>query len=358
MVKKEQIIELLQKYMEGEISVSEMKQLSSLIEAPSNDRFLRPALLDIWTNNKESGQVWLGASQANQILNKLHDLIKQDEGEKSIPRSGFTKAINIFSKIAAILILPLLIAGIWYFIDSRSLYRDMGVSDWVTVLSPVGSIVKTVLPDSTVIWQNAGSSIKYPREYTKKNRQVILSGEAFFMVHSDHLYPFYVSTSHLQVKVTGTRFNVSSYDEDKNTTVVLEEGKVGIQNLSARKKNPLYYLTPGMCYSYSEKEHKAIVKNVEVKKYTSWKNGKLIFRNDPLSDVCKQLRRWYNAEIELSDSTGELLSHPFTMTVETETLTQVMDYLCQAAPVSYEVKYVSKDDESGFLKPKYIIKAK
>jgi ferric-dicitrate binding protein FerR (iron transport regulator) len=357
MVEEERIIALLQKYMEGKISGREMEQLSSLFEAPSNYHSLRPALLDIWTNNKEPDWIKPGAGKANQILNRLHYLIRLDEGEKPVRRSAFAKTINIFSKIAAILILPLLIAGTWYFIDSRSPYTDEGISDWITVSSSMGAKIKTVLPDSTVIWQNAGSIIKYPRDYTKKNRQVILSGEAFFAVHSDRLYPFYVRTNHLQVKVTGTRFDVSSYTDDRSTTVVLEKGKVGIQNLTNLKKSP-YYLTPGMCYSFSEKEHKAIVKNVEVKKYISWKDGKLIFRNDPLSDVCKRLRRWYNAEIELSDNTGELLSHPFTMTIETETLSQVMDYLCQAAPVSYEIKYIRKNDESDLLRPKYIIRAK
>ena len=78
----------------------------------------------------------------------------------------------------------------------------------------------------------------------------------------------------------------------------------------------------------------------------------------PCRMYVSRLRRWYNAEIEFSDNTGELLSHPFTMTIETETLSQVMDYLCQAAPVSYEIKYIRKNDESDLLRPKYIIRAK
>ena len=357
MVEKERVIALLQKYMEGKISGSEIEQLSFLLEDPSGYHSLRPALQDIWTNNKEPDWIEQETGKTDQILNRLHYLISLDEEKKPVRRPAFEKTINVFSKIAAILILPLLIAGIWYFIDSRSAYRNMDELGWITVSSPVGSITKTILPDSTVIWQNAGSTIKYPRDYTKKNRQVLLSGEAFFAVHSDRLYPFYVRTNHLQVKVTGTRFNVNSYPGDKTTTIVLEEGKVGVQNLSNLKKSP-YYLCPGMCYSYTEKEHKAIVKDVEVKKYISWKDGKLIFRNDPLSDVCTRLRRWYNADIEFSDNARELLSHPFTMTIETETLSQVMDYLCQAAPVLYEIKYIPKDGESNLLKPKYIIRAK
>jgi len=356
MVETERITALLQKYMEGKISGREVEQLSSLVEDPSGYQFLRPALLELWTNDKEP-LINPEAGSTDRILNRLHYLISLEDEKKTVYPSAFARAISMFSKVAAILIIPLLIAGIWYFIDSRSPYRNMDASGWITVSSPVGSTVKTILPDSTVIWQNAGSIIKYPRDYTKRNRQVALSGEAFFAVHADRLHPFYVRTNHLQVKVTGTRFDVSSYADDESTTVVLEKGKVGIQNL-VNPKNPSYSLSPGMCYSYSEKEHKTVVKNVEVKKYTSWKDGKLIFRDDPLSEVCKQLRRWYNAEIEIADSNGELLSHPFTMTIETETLTQVMDDLCQAAPVSYKVKYIQKNNESGLLKPIYIISAK
>ena len=355
MVNEAQFIALLEKYMKGIISEQEMKTLTSLIENPSQYHYLRPALLRIWTNDKEPDSVNLGSKEANQILNKIHHLINLDEENKIILHSGIAKAINLFSKIAAILILPLIIAGIWYFIDSRSTYGDLNESEWVSISSSMGSKIKTILPDSTIIWQNAGSTVKYPRNYTKKNRQVILSGEAFFAVHSDRLYPFYVRTDHLQVKVTGTRFNVSSYNDDKSTTVVLEEGKIGIQNLS----NPShYYLKPNMCFSLDNLNNKAIVKHVDINKYISWKDGKLIFRNDPLSDVCTRLKRLYNAEIELSDNTGTLLSHPFTMTIETETLPQVMEYLCQAAPISYEIIHIQKDVESGLLKPKYIIKAK
>jgi hypothetical protein len=198
-------------------------------------------------------------------------------------------------------------------------------------------------------------SIRYPRKYTRKNRQVVLTGEAYFDVVSDHLHPFFVKTVDIDIKVMATKFNVAAYNEDDFLSDVLEEGQLQVQNPQLKLMKDIF---PGEKFRFPENTRKAVVSKVETVKYISWKDGRLVFRNDPLSAVCTKLRRWYNAEIVLDDNTGNLLTHPFTITIETETLPHVLDYLCQAAPIEYKVVYVPKDGEPKFVRPKYIIRSR
>jgi ferric-dicitrate binding protein FerR (iron transport regulator) len=121
-----------------------------------------------------------------------------------------------------------MVISIWYFYTSRRPYDHN--DSFITINTPEGSKIKSELPDGTVIWQNSGSTIQYPRNFTRRNRQVILTGEAFFDVRTDKIHPFHVKTGELVVTVTGTRFNVSGYPEDAGATIVLESGEIKVKN--------------------------------------------------------------------------------------------------------------------------------
>ncbi|MCW1735497.1 FecR family protein [Anaerorudis cellulosivorans] len=163
------------------------------------------------------------------------------------------------------------------------------------VIIPYGKRSQIILADGTKIWLNAGSTLSYPVRFTANAREVYLSGEAFFEVSTDRSKPFYVFTSDLRIKVTGTRFNVNSYSNDAITQAVLVEGKI------EAAKNRLFgrsvELSPGERIVYDRKENKIQKDKVDVELYSSWVNGYLLIENEPIVEIFKKLERYYDKKI-------------------------------------------------------------
>ncbi|QLC67144.1 FecR family protein [Flavobacterium sp. LPB0248] len=162
---------------------------------------------------------------------------------------------------------------------------------------PYGKTFKIELSDGTSINMNAGSSLKYPVQFIKgHNREVVLDGEAFFDVASDKAHPFIVKTRGVNVKVLGTKFNVSSYKEDKDINTVLIEGSVNLTDSHNAKSKTI--LVPGEKGSWSNEKTEIAVEKVDTRFYTEWINGEIVFRKTAFKDIIIKLERTYNVTIE------------------------------------------------------------
>lgn len=130
-------------------------------------------------------------------------------------------------RYAAFLTLPLLMIsltlGYLYFSGPEA------VDCYAEVTAAKGSVIRYELPDHSVAWLNAGSTLRYPIVFRKDNRSVELKGEAYFEVQADKKRPFYVNTPDgLSVYVYGTKFNVAAYEDEELIGTVLEKGKVNV----------------------------------------------------------------------------------------------------------------------------------
>ena len=145
------------------------------------------------------------------------------------------------------------------------------------IIIPYGKRSDIILADGTHIRLNSGSKLTYPSKFKTDSREVYLSGEAFFDVKSNPDQPFYVITKDIKIKVTGTRFNVSSYDEDNTTQTVLVKGRItaGKNKLFAKSMD----LFPGERLTYTKSNEALFRDKVDVKLYVSWVDGYLIFEN-------------------------------------------------------------------------------
>ena len=144
-----------------------------------------------------------------------------------------------------------------------------------------------------------------------------------------------------------------SFSDDEFSSVVLEEGKLSF--IPANEKSKTYKLLPEDQLLVLEETGEVIQRKTDVQKHIAWTNGKLIFRNDPLSEVITRLNRWYNADITLDDPNNELGEHPFTLTIHNETLPQVIEFITQAADL-HATKINADGPIDGILqKSKYII---
>ena len=173
-----------------------------------------------------------------------------------------------------------------------------------TLTVPYGKRFDIELSDGTIVFLNAGSSIKYPVNFIKGlERQVFLTGEAFLKVAKDTKHPFIVNADELNVQVLGTQFNVSNYPEDKRAEVVLVEGSVGMyRDHEDFDESTNVVLTPGLKGTFDESTEQIETKEVSTKVYTAWVGGELVFRNMTFDNILKKLERNYNVTINNTNS--------------------------------------------------------
>jgi transmembrane sensor len=173
---------------------------------------------------------------------------------------------------------------------------------------PYGKTFEITLSDGTQVNMNAGSALKYPVQFIKgHNREVVLEGEAFFSVTKDKAHPFIVKTRGVNVKVLGTKFNVSSYKEEAEINTVLVEGSVSLSNVGMPNNNTM--LVPGEKGTWNNQKTAIAVKKVDTRIYTEWMTGELVFRKAAFKDIIIRLERSYNVTIE--NTKKELLDKKF-----------------------------------------------
>ncbi|WP_100612762.1 FecR family protein [Confluentibacter lentus] len=201
---------------------------------------------------------------------------------------------------------------------------------------PYGKKFQIVLSDGTHVFLNAGSSLRYPVKFLDKfNRDVYLDGEAFFEVKKDAAHPFTVITEKMNTRVLGTKFNVSSYKNEDNTSSVLVSGAIDVYNASENyNPNKTIRIKPGQRAHFQE--NNINVEQVNILKYTAWTEGKLFFVEDRFDLILKKLERHFNVSI---NNTYTALNKEFlTGTFETESLSQILKTFQTYMPFNYTIK--------------------
>jgi hypothetical protein len=210
-----------------------------------------------------------------------------------------------------------------------------------TIKIPYGKRFELQLSDGTTVHLNSGTTLKYPVKFIAgENREVFLDGEAYFDVTKDKTHPFVVNADHLNVRVLGTHFNVSSYPEDDLTDVVLVEGSVGLYTADEKfneDKNTI--LKPGFKGSFNKKNNSIGTKPVLTEVYTSWISGGLTFRNMSFKNITKKLERRYNVTIVTQNA--KLANEKFNASFGDESIEKVLSYFNDV----YGIKYTIKDDQ-------------
>lgn len=266
----------------------------------------------------------------------------QINSKKSI--NPFRKFVIGFSRIAAILIIPLLVYTIFLRMQQNELQlaylSNQSSNQEITILAPVGSRSFVELPDGSKAWLNSGTKLTYPAIFQGDQRKVKVEGEAYFKIKKNSA-PFIVENLGPSVKVYGTEFNVNSYDDESMVTVALVEGKISLQ-VNGKEQ----FISPGQV-SYFNRSRKAItIKNESVDHIVCWKEGKFIFRDTPLNSILRILQRRYNVGIELKNQ--DLGHYKYNATFQDEGLEQILELLQISAPIKYQ--YIKRDfavDGSG-----------
>lgn len=211
------------------------------------------------------------------------------------------------------------------------------------IVVPFGHRHSIVLSDGTKVQLNSGSQLTFPAEFKGKTREVFLKGEGFFEVAKNKEKPFIVKTEFLDMRVLGTSFNVSSYQDEQTVSTVLVEGKVAVQENGKLFRGAKIELKPGQGCFYNVNNFNSQVKDVDVNDFVSWKDGLFRFKDQPLADVIGRVKKYYNKNIQIegNDLPGTLISGKLVLSEDFE---KVMNYLALTLEARYE-----KENENTYL---------
>ena len=197
-----------------------------------------------------------------------------------------------------------------------------------------------VLPDSSTVWLNSGTTLTYRDNLSENKREVILNGQAFFDVAENEDSPFTVQSGDFVVSVTGTSFDVNAYPESGVVSVALESGKVELMHRRILTFN--YTMLPEEVACYNLSKNSMNVTSTDIKRYSSWKDGLLIFRNEPIKTVFDKLTRWFNIDIEVLDN--RVYESIFTGTIQYESYEQIFRLIEYSCPLKCRINHNSATD--------------
>ena len=336
----------LKKYLEGKTSDTESEMIGNWLKNHENDVESRKILGEIWTNSS----IHLTGTKPDfdKLLHQVHHRIKSENSHLQNPRSGIFRIYHIFSRFAAILILPILLLSLYLYYNPRQIVNELATASVREIYTKPGTRTKIELPDGTLVWLNDGTTIRYPEKFTGINREVYIDGEAYFEVKSNLQNPFIVNNPMMTTVVTGTHFNLNAYVADKYFEATLLQGKVNL-----KRNHQTIELEPGEQVQFDTQYEKIVQKNIATKNATAWIDGKLIFTDEKLGIAIKKLGRWYNVEIILTDPA--LNDYLLTGTFRDEKLDQTLRMISLALPVKFEFKKEnnpSKIQRTIFMKTK------
>lgn len=309
--------ELIEKYFDGNITDAEIKELSDWIK---NDRHLQ----NWWEEEFSKSDAGINPVLRDKLFARIKE---QTQGKEETQGKENSRTIRMNPwKWAAAIVLPICIAFFTYYLIDSS--QTVGAPFIVKV--DKGDKATIELPDGTNVVLNSASQLSYLNNFGENVRRVQLNGEAYFKVAHDEKRAFIVQVGDLEVKVLGTSFNVSAYEDAKDVTVVLLEGKVGVY---AQKMS--HIMKPGDKIEYNKATHKITATQVHPSDYIEWTKGNIYFEKESLENIMKTLSRIYDVEIRFDSN--KLPNEYFTGTIPGGGIQNALNILMLTSPFYYEM---------------------
>lgn len=337
---------LLAKKLAGEASPEELAELEQLMREHPDWIFAAEHIEDLWKLKTISPD----PHEAELAFDLHFKNIQNDTGHLSPgPPQVLEQRRRKYFFIPLFIFIVLACGLIWkYFSSHPTIVAEKNISEISTRPGSRGS--KLVLPDSTVVWLNSGSTLSFNEHFGVTNRNTTLTGEAFFDVRKGSI-PFIIHAHNLQIKVMGTTFNVKSYPNEKTTETSLLHGKVEVT--IDRRPGEKYILKPNeklvvanepepSVDNAAEKNQALVtlrslnVTNDSTIVETSWVDNKLVFQDESFSDLARRMERWYNVNIEFKNE--KVASQRLSGTFTTESVQEALEELQFATPFHFQIK--------------------
>lgn len=209
---------------------------------------------------------------------------------------------------------------------------EMETSETVTMnklIVPGGKRSSIALPDGSMVWVNAGSTVEFPSRFGRESREVRVEGEVYVEAVHDPDRPFLLHTGDITVRVLGTKFNVSAYGDQARRTVVLVDGSVDVLLPTG---SPILLLPNDMLVI---ENHTARTEIVDARQFITWRDGILNFDGQSLRSILASVSRYYGVELQCEGIDGITLSGKLFLFSDMET---TLNNITAIAPVAWHVE--------------------
>jgi len=333
----------VRQFFEASASEADWDTVKKIFENEEHSDELKQILHEHWNELEEAK---LQEQDLSPIFYKLYYQITHEKS--SAQKKADKQWWYYYKNIAAVFLPLLLLVNIYFFSLDINITQTDNYTAQSEIVAPTGSRVHFQLPDGSTVWLNGGSSIKYPGNFSE-NRLISLKGEAYFDVEKKD-NPFVVEAKEMSISVLGTKFNVSAYQALEKVEVVLESGKVKLKQTHGARE---IEMKPNDKVVIDTESKQINITEVDPLKFTSWKEGKLIFRNDDLKDIKDRLETWYNIEIVIHNQENKDIS--LRATFIDETLEEVLKLINLSFPIEYEIQERAVNPNGELQKKKVTI---
>lgn len=278
-------------------------------------------------------EMWLSASDETDeiVFNKekayLFFLNQTQQRSKSQTRRQTPRLVRRWMYAAAVVAFILVYGAVAYQGGKMEIQSKL---TQIIVEAPLGSKTKLYLPDGTLVWLNAGSTMSYAQNFGVEDRILNLSGEGYFEVTKNEELPFEVRTNDLNVTVLGTKFNFRNYTDDIEAEVCLLEGKVAVA--TSQKSTEL---RPDQKALLNKGTGKLSISDTEATYSSEWTNDYLYFDEKLLPDITKKLERSYNVKITIADDTLRSFRFYGNFRRREQNIREIMDMLSSTEKMTY-----------------------
>lgn len=266
-----------------------------------NEKYILDRWLKESPKNKNIYQEYYKIYQNKDDIYSFKGIDANKAWNKHLSKVKSSRTLNLRTLLKyAALVIPIVVASTIFFNWGKwDIFSD---KNYCNLVVPKGLVQEVILADGTKVWINADSELKYPKKFKGNRRQVYLKGEAYFSVTKNKEKPFIVKSNFMDIKVLGTEFNLSCYDNSNRVEATLFEGKIAYST-----KDSKGILEPGTQVVYNKTNNKTEVRSVDVSKYISWKDGIYIFDGIKIEDLANKISRWYNIEVEFKSNEAKTM---------------------------------------------------
>lgn len=313
---------ILLSYYSGTLSADQKREVETWLQDSEENRKIA----------RDVHYIYMATDTLNTIkeVNSADALIQVKKRFRKSKKTGY---LVWFQRVAAILILPLLISTIYFATEKEPV-------EYIEVKTNPGMVATLDLPDGSKVWLNSGSYLKHPKKFTGDTRTVELDGEAYFSVHKDKSKKFIVNTPFdLKAEVLGTEFNMEAYKENNQVTTSLVSGSVRLSFLNKENNEESLIMKPDDEVAYNIKTKGIKTNTSYLPTQTAWKDGLVIFRNTTFEEALKILSKRFNTDFIVKNDL--LYENSFTGTFSGQHLTLILEHFRLSSDIQY--KYIDPE---------------
>ena len=328
MDKNEHIDELIVRHLSEGLDDTDLLRLSHWLSQSEENKHYFNQLQEVWFATVSADDTLSFDPQRTYALFQA-----RKKSAQTAERGKKHTFMRRMLKYAAVIIpLGLLTGAAAYVLFSDMVMQDP--TDNYLVEAPLGAKAKVSLPDGTLVWLNAGSSMSYPRSFGMKERKVSLNGEAYFEVARNEHQAFTVQSNELQVRVLGTKFNFRNYHDELEGRVTLNEGRVAIKTLQGEKE---VFLRQDQQFVFDKESRHVKIIDMKAHTVSDWIKGIIFFDEETLPDIARELERLYDVRIDIADTA--LLDYRFygSFFRSSQSIREVFDILAATGKLNYTI---------------------